>query len=162
MLNSKQYLCGYNHTASYKKKIFCWECQRVLCEARKYWIILRSLAGMVKFKTSEIIVNKPWFYLYYFTLRLLNFFPEPSKMYRELFITLKANRLLDSPTFLTFKNCTFCPYCIYVFCIYLRRKSKFAIYNLNWLVFITETKSVYCALWIGSLNKTVDASSLKG
>jgi len=28
--------------------------------------------------------------------------------------------LRDAPTSLTFNNCTFCPHCIYVFCIYLR------------------------------------------
>jgi hypothetical protein len=37
-----------------------------------------------------------------------------------------------------------------------------ATYILNWLVFITEMKSVYCAVWTGYLNKAVCASSLKG
>jgi len=34
-------------------------------------------------------------------------------------------------------------------------------YCINWLVFITEMKSVYSAVWTGSLNKAVWASSLK-
>ena len=37
-----------------------------------------------------------------------------------------------------------------------------ATYSINWLVFITEMKSVYCEVWTSSLNKTVCASSLKG
>ena len=37
-----------------------------------------------------------------------------------------------------------------------------ATYIINWLVFITEMKSVYCAVRTGSLNKAVYASSLKG
>ena len=37
-----------------------------------------------------------------------------------------------------------------------------ATYSINWLVFITEMKSVYCAVRLGSLNKAVCASSLKG
>ena len=36
-----------------------------------------------------------------------------------------------------------------------------ATYSINWWVFITEMKSVYCAVRIGSLNKAVCASSLK-
>ena len=36
-----------------------------------------------------------------------------------------------------------------------------ATYSINWLVFITEMKSVYNAVRIGSLNKAVCASSLK-
>ena len=36
-----------------------------------------------------------------------------------------------------------------------------ATYSLNWLVFITELKSVYSAVRTGSLNKAVCASSLK-
>ena len=34
-----------------------------------------------------------------------------------------------------------------------------ATYNINWLVFIAEMKSVYCAVPTGSLNKAVCASS---
>ena len=37
-----------------------------------------------------------------------------------------------------------------------------ATYSINWLVFITEMKSVYCAVRNGSLNKAVCASYLKG
>ena len=36
-----------------------------------------------------------------------------------------------------------------------------ANYSINWLVFITEMKSVYSAVRIGSLNKAVCASSVK-
>jgi hypothetical protein len=35
-------------------------------------------------------------------------------------------------------------------------------YSINWLVFITEVKSVYSAVRTGSLNKAVRASSVKG
>ena len=35
-------------------------------------------------------------------------------------------------------------------------------YSINWLVFITQMKSVYCAVRTGSLNKAVCASYLKG
>ena len=74
-------------------------------------------------------------------------------------------------TSLTFNNCTLCPHCIYVFCIYLRtntdlchlqHKLTCATYSINWLVFITEMKSVYSAVRTGSVNKAVCASSLKG
>jgi len=36
-----------------------------------------------------------------------------------------------------------------------------ATYSINWLVFITEMKSVYSAVRTGSLHKAVCASSLK-
>ena len=39
--------------------------------------------------------------------------------------------------------------------------ATFATYSINWLVFITEMKSVYSAVRPGSLNKAVCASSLK-
>jgi len=35
-----------------------------------------------------------------------------------------------------------------------------ATYSINQLVFITKMKSIYCAVWAGSLNKTVCAVSL--
>jgi hypothetical protein len=37
-----------------------------------------------------------------------------------------------------------------------------ATYNINWLVFITEMKSVYCAVWTGYLNKAVCMFIFKG
>ena len=37
-----------------------------------------------------------------------------------------------------------------------------ATYSINCLVFVTEMKSVYCAVRTGSLNKAVCASHLKG
>ena len=37
-----------------------------------------------------------------------------------------------------------------------------ATYSIKWSVFITEMKSVYCAVRTGSLNKAVCASYLKG
>ena len=37
-----------------------------------------------------------------------------------------------------------------------------ATYSINWLVFITEMKSVYCAVRTGALNKAVCVSSVKG
>ena len=35
----------------------------------------------------------------------------------------KACWLCDAPAGLIFNNCTLCPHCIYVFCIYLRTNS---------------------------------------
>jgi len=37
-----------------------------------------------------------------------------------------------------------------------------ATYSINWMVFLTEIKSVYSGVRNGSLNKTICASSLKG
>jgi hypothetical protein len=66
-------------------------------------------------------------------------------------------------TSLTFNNCTLCPHCIYVFCIYLRTDSDLChLQHKLIVVFITEMKSVYSAVRTGSLNKAVCASSLKG
>jgi hypothetical protein len=52
--------------------------------------------------------------------------------------------------------------CIYVFCVDLRTKTAIiSLYNINWLVFITETRCVYCAVrtgcvLYGSENKNSD------
>ena len=42
-----------------------------------------------------------------------------------------------------------------------KQMATFAPYSINWLVFITKMKSVYCAVRTGSLNKAVCASYLK-
>ena len=68
--------------------------------------------------------------------------------------------LHDAPTSLIFKNRMLFTQCIYVFCIW-EQTATCAIYIINWLVFITELKSVYCAVRTGSLNEAVCASSLR-
>ena len=42
------------------------------------------------------------------------------------------------------------------------QRATCATYSINWLVFITQMKSVYSAVRTGSLNKAVCASYLKG
>ena len=58
---------------------------------------------------------------------------------------------------LTFNNSTLCPHCIYVFVFIWEQTATCATYSINWLVFITEMKSVYSAVRTGSLNKSVCA-----
>ena len=52
---------------------------------------------------------------------------------------------------------------LYLCVLYLSENTATcATYSINWLVFITEMKSVYSAVRTGSLNTAVCASSLKG
>jgi len=53
---------------------------------------------------------------------------------------------------------------LYLCVLYLSEKktATCATYSINWLVFITEMKSVYSAVRTGSLNKAACASSVKG
>ena len=53
---------------------------------------------------------------------------------------------------------------LYLCVLYLSENKQrlVATYSINWLVFITEMKSVYYAVRTGSLNKAVCASYLKG
>jgi hypothetical protein len=57
---------------------------------------------------------------------------------------VNAYWLIDAQTGLTFKNCTFCPNCIYVFCIYLRTNRDFCtiLYKLKCTGF-----------WLGNLRE---------
>ena len=65
----------------------------------------------------------------------------------------KAYWSRDAPPGLTFNNCTLCPHCIYVFCIIWEQTATCATYSINWLVFITEMKSIYSAVRTGFLIK---------
>jgi len=50
---------------------------------------------------------------------------------------------------------------LYVFCTYLSENCDLCHLIINCLVFITDLKSVYCAVRTGSLNTAVCVSSLK-
>ena len=49
----------------------------------------------------------------------------------------------------------------WVFCTDIRINSEFALYIINWLVFITVVEGVYCAVQADSLYKADYVSSLK-
>ena len=58
--------------------------------------------------------------------------------------------------------CTLCQNWIYVFCVYLRTNSDLSNLHHELIGFITENKSVYCAVRTGYLNKAASTWSLKG
>ena len=61
---------------------------------------------------------------------------------------------------LTFNNCTLCPHCIYVFCVYPRTNIDSCHLQNKLIGFYNRNENVYCAVRTGSLNKEVCASSL--
>jgi hypothetical protein len=62
----------------------------------------------------------------------------------------KAQWLLYVPPCLTFTNSTFCPHSVFM-CI-SEQTAIISLYNINWLVCITETECVYCAVRTEGLN----------
>ena len=56
---------------------------------------------------------------------------------------------------LTFNNSTFCPHSVFACFVWIWEQTAIiSLYSINWLVFITEMKSVYSAVRTGSLNQT--------
>jgi len=56
-------------------------------------------------------------------------------------------------TSLTCNNSTFCPHSVYMCFMWISEQTSIiSLYNINWLVFIAETESVYCAVRTRYLN----------
>jgi len=54
---------------------------------------------------------------------------------------------------LTFSNSTFCPHTVFMCSVWISEQTAIiSLYNINWLVFITQTQCVYCAVRTGYLN----------
>ena len=48
---------------------------------------------------------------------------------------------------LTFSNSTFCPHSVFMCFVWIWEQTAIiSLYSINWLVYITETESVYCAV----------------
>ena len=55
-------------------------------------------------------------------------------------------------TSLTFNNSTFCPHSVFMCFVWISEQTAIIfLYSINWLVFITETGCVYCAVRTGCL-----------
>ena len=56
-------------------------------------------------------------------------------------------------TSLAFNNSTFCSHSVFMCFVWISEQTAIiSLYSINWLVSITETESVYCAVRAGSLN----------
>ena len=81
-----------------------------------------------------------------------------------------CRRTLYSPlvtictTSLTFTYPTFCPHSVFMCFVWISEQTAIiSLYNINWLVCITETECVYCAVRTGSLNAVeVNIKALSG
>jgi len=65
----------------------------------------------------------------------------------------KALWSLYTPPSLTVRNSTFCPHSVFTCFVWISKQTAIlSLYSINWLVFITETESVYWAVRAESLN----------
>ena len=56
---------------------------------------------------------------------------------------------------LTFSNSKFCPHCVFMCSVWIWEQTAIiSLYSVNWLVCVTETECVYCAVRTGSLYTT--------
>jgi hypothetical protein len=70
----------------------------------------------------------------------------------EYFNPLKAQWSFYVPPGLTFINPTFCSHSMFMCFVWISEQTAIiSIHSINWLVFITETECVYCAVRTGSL-----------
>ena len=64
----------------------------------------------------------------------------------------KEHWLLYVPPGLTHNNSMFCPHSVFMCFVWIWEQTAImSLYNINWLVCITETECVYCAVRTGSL-----------
>ena len=64
-----------------------------------------------------------------------------------------ARPLRPIPPGLTFTDSTFCPHIVFLCFVWISEQTAIvSLYNINWLVFVTETESVYCAVRTEHLN----------
>jgi len=62
-------------------------------------------------------------------------------------------QLLYVPPCLTFQNSTFCPHSVFMCSVWIWEQTAIIfLYNINCLLFITETKCAYCMVRTGYLN----------
>ena len=68
-------------------------------------------------------------------------------MYRTVVTVCTAQWLPYVPPGLTFNNSTFCPHSVFMCFVWISEQTAIiSRYSINWLVFITETECVYCAV----------------
>jgi hypothetical protein len=109
-----------------------------------------------------------WSFLHPHLTQAQIFSPTPYSETRSAYVppTMSATKF-HTHTFylapgLTLKNSTWCWFCVECFVLISVQTATFALYIINWLVFITAVESVYSTVWTDCLNKADYVLSLKG
>jgi hypothetical protein len=64
-----------------------------------------------------------------------------------LHLSFNAQLLFYLPPCLTFTNYTFCPHCVFMCFVWISEQTAvISLCSINWLLFITGTECVYCAV----------------
>ena len=67
-------------------------------------------------------------------------------------LNIEIHWLLNVPYAVTLNYTTFCPHSVFMCFVWISEQTAIiSLYNINWLVCITETESVHCAVRTGSL-----------
>ena len=67
---------------------------------------------------------------------------------------LQSPMVTKCTTSLAFNNSTFCPHSVFMCFVWISEQTVIiSLYRINWLVFITETECVYCAVRTEYLTK---------
>jgi hypothetical protein len=117
------------------------------------WSIYVPHSGHYMYRTVVTICTAHW---------SLYVPPIGHNMYRTVFTMFTAQWSLYVPysghymyrpvvtmctTNLTFNNSTFCPHTVFMCFVWISEQTAIiSLYNINWLVCITETECVYCAV----------------
>jgi len=74
-------------------------------------------------------------------------------MYRTVFTHYMYRTVVTiCTTSLTFNNSTFCPHNVFMCFVISEQTAIISLYSIDWLICITETVCVYCAVRTGSWN----------
>ena len=75
-------------------------------------------------------------------------------MYRTMVTICTAKwSLYVSLFYITLNNSTSCPHTVFMCFVWISEQTAIiSLYNINWLVFVTQTQCVYCAVRTGCLS----------
>ena len=123
------------------------------------WGELSRRSGATNLKCKQICVNFGYVEIFTKKICFWQYFIIHDKIvdaltFKSLEVTLRTTRFKIQKFYMALAL-------HWVFCTKIRT-ATFALYSINWLVFIAVVESVYCTVRIDSLNKADYVSSLKG
>jgi len=150
--------------------VFITETECVYCAVRTRSLYITLYSPVVTICTAGLTFNNPTFcphsvfmcfvwiweqtaIISLYKINWLVFITETECVYcavrtMSLYITLYSPVVTICTASLTFNNSTFCPHSVFMCFVLISEQTAItSLYSINWLVFITETECVYCAVW---------------
>jgi hypothetical protein len=137
-------LCSFAYSGS----ALCWHTSNTMTsQSEAIYVLINHIRGIESALVHYLKVSGPHNTSVLSRKRKTNYKSLPFRDTERKYQSCIAMWLQYVPQVLTFTNSAFCPHSVFMCFVWIWEQTAIiSLYSINWLIFITKTECVYCAV----------------